>query len=182
MAEITQMLAAARGGDTNALDRVFEAIYPELRSIAVARLAGLSAGHTITPTALVNETYLKLSQAQKLELVDRRHFYVCASRGMRQILIDHHRASAAQRRGGVQRQITLTDSFNVSEAPAVDLLDLEAALEDLAEIDRDLHDLVELKFFGGLSMPELAELTQRSLRTVNRDWARARAFLHTQLA
>lgn len=182
MAEITQLLAAARDGDDTALKRVFEDIYPELRSIAAARLASVRGGQTITPTALINETYLKFTAAKSLDLIDRRHFYTCASKAMRQILIDYARMTNAQRRGGRQQRVTLTEGIANEISPGTDFFDLNAALTDLLEIDKGLHDLVELKFFAGLSMPEIAELTERSLRTVNRDWSRARAFLHTQLA
>ncbi|MEM6937737.1 MAG: ECF-type sigma factor [Pseudomonadota bacterium] len=181
MTEITQLLAAARDGDGDALKQVFEDIYPELKRLASARLAGARAGHTITPTVLVNETYLKLSGARRLDLVDRRHFFVCASKAMRQILIDHARKANAQRRGGDQAAITLTENLSGELGPTATLLDLNEALADLGELDAQLHDLVELKFFGGLTVDEIADLTERSARSVKRDWSRARAFLHAQL-
>lgn len=184
MTEITRLLANARDGDGNALKQVFEDIYPELRRIAVARLAAVKIGNTITPTVLVNETYLKLTGASKLQLVDRRHFFVCASKAMRQILIDYARKSSAQRRGGQQSPITLTENLGAGDAESqpLDLLDLDEALADLLEVDSQLHELVELKFFGGLTLGEIAEISQRSVRTLKRDWVRARAFLHAQLS
>ncbi|MFK7956939.1 MAG: ECF-type sigma factor [Lysobacterales bacterium] len=186
MTDITQLLANARDGDDGALQQVFQDIYPDLRRIAVARLASVRRGQTITPTVLVNETFLKLSGASELKLVDRRHFFVCASKAMRQILIDHARKANAQRRGGEQMPITFTENI-AGEAPnktigSTDLLDLNEALTDLKEVDQRLHDLVELKFFGGMTLNEIADLSERSVRTVKRDWVRARAFLHAQLA
>ncbi len=186
MTDITQLLADARDGDDGALQQIFQEIYPELRRIAAARLASVRPGHTITPTVLVNETYLKLSGARQLNLVDRRHFFVCASKAMRQIIIDHARKANAQRRGGERMPITWTENLAGGDADqalaTADLLDLDEALTDLKEVDQHLHDLVELKFFGGMTLNEIADLSERSVRTIKRDWVRARAFLHAQLA
>ncbi|MEM9531588.1 MAG: ECF-type sigma factor [Pseudomonadota bacterium] len=182
MTEITQLLVAARDGDADALKQVFEDIYPDLKRIAAARLAAVQTGETVTPTVLVNELYLKLSSAARLDLVDRRHFYACASKAMRQILIDHARQAGAQRRGGAQPAVTLTENLAAdTNASHPDLLDLDAAIADLGEVEPQLHDLVEMKFFAGLTVGEIAKILERSERSVKRDWSRARAFLHAQL-
>jgi len=177
--EITQLLQSVRAGDSDAMDAVFDKVYPELKQLAASQMM-VRPGQTLTPTAVVNETYLKLSQADQLDLVDRRHFMICAARAMRHIVIDHARARSAKRRGGDAQRITLTDVVD-SGQPSLDLLDLDSALDDLEAIDPALKELVELKFFVGLTMNDIADLLGISLRTVNRNWARARAFLNTQL-
>lgn len=178
--EITELLHAMRDGDGQAMDAVFDRVYPQLRALASGQMM-VRAGHTITPTVLVNETYLKLIKAKNLDLIDRRHFMICAARAMRMIMIDYARAKGAQRRGGDQQRVTLTDVGKAGGGSALDLLDLDDALADLEAIDPQLKELVELKFFAGLTMSEIAQLSDSSLSTVNRNWSRARAFLHTQL-
>ncbi len=178
MAEITQLLRGVRDGEPGAMDAVFDQVYPQLKQLAASQMM-VRPGQTLTPTAVVNETYLKLSQADQLDLVDRRHFMICAARAMRHIVIDHARAQSAKRRGGDKHRVTLTDV--VDDQPSLDLLDLDTALNDLEAIDPALKELVELKFFVGLTMNDIADLLGTSLRTVNRNWSRARAFLNTQL-
>lgn len=179
--EITQLLGLVRNGDPAALDQVFDRVYPELKRLAASQL--MRTGQTLTPTALVNETYLKLIRADQLDLVDRRHFMICAARAMRHIVIDHHRAASAHRRGGEQQRVTLsTLNMGSPDDDVPDLIELDRALNDLNEIDPNLVELVELKFFAGLTMTEISNLCDDSLRTVNRNWARARAFLNAQLA
>lgn len=181
MGEITQLLHAARAGDAAALDRVFAAVYPTLRALAGARLRGDSSEFTLSPTALVHETYLKLIGAASLDLTDRHHFFACAARAMRHILIDHARARASQRRGGVQAHVDVDDA-ELSTIPDHDLLDLDAALNRLDAIDSSLRELVEMRVFAGLTLEQLAETNGRSLRTVNRNWQRARALLMAQMS
>lgn len=181
-AEITEILAAARGGEPEKLGAVFAAVYPELKRMASVRTAGAPANATITTTVLVHETFLKLAGARHLPLVDRRHFFACAARAMRQILIDHARAATAGKRGSGTVALALTEELAAPDAgrePA--WLDLDRALDELDEVDRDLRELVELRFFAGLTREETAELLGRSVRTVQRDWRRARAFLYARL-
>lgn len=166
------------------MDEVFARVYPTLRALADSRLRGAPAEHTLSPTALVHETYLKLIGASRLELADRHHFFACAARAMRQILVDHARARHSLRRGGACTRVTL-ESSAVAAPPRtaeVDLLDLDAAMNDLDEIHPDLRELVELRIFGGLTLQQLADTTGRSLRSTNRDWQRARALLLAQMA
>jgi RNA polymerase sigma factor (TIGR02999 family) len=179
--EITELLHAARCGDAAALDEVFARVYPTLRTLASARLRSASSEATLSPTALVHETYLKLIGAQHLDLSDRHHFFACAARAMRHILIDHARSRASARRGGGVSGIDL-DSADMAVEAEHDLLDVDAALDRLDAIDGGLRELVEMRIFAGLTLEQLAETSGRSLRTVNRDWQRARALLMTQIA
>ncbi len=182
MAEITRLLRAASRGDEKAMDAVFAAVHPQLKQLAAGQMM-VRPGQTLTPTAVVNETYLKLIQAEQLELVDRRHFMICAAKAMRHIVIDYARARSAKRRGGDSERVLLGDIVEgAAAAPEVDLMDLDQALEDLHTIDPDLRELIELKFFVGLNMREISELLGTSLRTVNRNWSRARAFLNTRMS
>lgn len=180
--EITELLEAARSGDGRALDAVFAKVYPTLRTLAASRLRSATGESTLSPTALVNEAYLKLIGANSLDLSDRHHFFACAARAMRHILIDAARARTSQKRGGAMAPVTLTLDGGEAEAIAEsDLLDIDAALDRLDEINPDLRELVELRVFAGLTLEQLAESRGRSLRSINRDWQRARALLMAQL-
>lgn len=180
MGDITQLLQAAREGQGPALDRVFAQVYPALRALAAGRLAGQPGERTLSATALVHEAYLKLVDAAALQLRDRQHFFACAARAMRQILVDHARARGAVKRGGPLDPLTLS-AAEPAAAPDADLLDVDAALDRLDAIDPALRELVELRLFAGLTLPELAAGSGRSLRSVNRDWQRARALLLAQI-
>lgn len=182
MGEITELLEAARSGDSRALDSVFAEVYPTLRSLAASRLRSATGESTLSPTALVNEAYLKLIGASALDLTDRHHFFACAARAMRHILIDAARARTSQKRGGAAIPVTLTVDGGEAEAIAEsDLIDIDGALDRLDEINPDLRELVELRVFAGLTLEQLAESRGRSLRSINRDWQRARALLMAQL-
>lgn len=182
MGEITELLAAARSGDARSLDAVFAAVYPTLRTLAAARLRTACGESTLSPTALVNEAYLKLIGASALDLSDRHHFFACAARAMRHILIDNARARTSLKRGGAQAPVTLTLDGGADEAIAdSDLIDIDGALDRLDEINPDLRELVELRVFAGLTLEQLAQTRGRSLRSINRDWQRARALLVAQL-
>lgn len=179
MSEITELLRSAHAGAQPAMQAAFGRMYEELHRIASARAGKLAPGATLSATELVHEAYLKLAAATTLALEDRRHFLVCAARTMRQIMVDRARAASSAKRGGVERPITLTD---VTGAPIdLDLLDLDRALADLGEIDPDLRELVELRFFAGMDMEAMAELFDVSTRTLHRDWQRARALLALRL-
>ena len=181
MGEITELLQAARSGDAPALDLVFAKVYPTLRALAGARMRGAVGETTLSPTALVHETYIKLIGAHHLDLADHHHFFACAARAMRQILIDHARARASQRRGGALAKVDL-DHVDVASEPDHDLLDLDAALDNLEAIDSSLRELVEMRVFAGMTLEQLAQITGRSLRSVNRDWQRARALMMAQMS
>jgi RNA polymerase sigma factor (TIGR02999 family) len=181
MGEITELLREARGGDADKLGAVFAAVYPELRRLAAWRSASQPEGSTLTPTVLVHETYLKLVRSRELDLQDRRHFFACAGRAMRQILVDHARAGAAEKRGGGAAAVELPGELAGARAN-VDWIDLDRALDALDDIDPQQRELVELRYFAGLGREEVAELMGCSARTIERNWLRARAFLHAQLA
>lgn len=178
MEEITRLLQLARDGSPQAMQAVFAQLYDELHAIARARAGRLAPGATLGATELVHETYLKLVAAD-LALQDRRHFLTCAARAMRQIMIDRARSASADKRGGAHAPITLQDAGGA--ALDLDVLDLDRALRDLAQIEPGLHELVELRYFAGLDMGEIATLRGVSERTNHRDWQRARALLALRL-
>lgn len=180
---ITSLLQEHRGGDASAMGRVFEALYAELRGLAAQRVARLRPGGTLTPTALVNEAWLRLVSASSLECNDRGHFLACAARAMRHVLLDAARARGAGKRGSGALAITLTDNLVAAAQPlpGLDLLDVERALVALEAVDPALAQLVELRFFSGMSIEEVAVLRGVSARTVFRHWEQARAFLQVQL-
>jgi RNA polymerase sigma factor (TIGR02999 family) len=180
MGEVTQLLAAARDGDPRKLEAVFAALYPELKRLASWRIAGRPRDATLTTTVLVHETYLKLVGAAHLDVRDRRHFFACAGKAMRHILADHARAALAGKRGGGIARVELPVDL-VDERQAGDWLDLDRALDDLDQVRPELRELVELRFYAGLSREEIATLRGCSERTVQRDWQRARAFLYARL-
>jgi RNA polymerase sigma factor (TIGR02999 family) len=177
-AHITRLLREWQDGSQDALDRLVPLVYDELHRIAASYISRERAGHTLQPTALVNEAYIRLVQAEDVAFESRAHFLGIAARLMRQILVDHARRHDARRRGGRQRRVTLTEGVALDEAGAdVDLLALDQALERLAAEDARLARLVELRYFGGLSTEETAEVLATSPRTVKRDWAVARVWL-----
>lgn len=182
MSEITEHLSRVRRGDSEALDRVYDLVYPRLKELASAHLARLRPGDTFTPTALVHEAYVRLQGGAAIEVQDRMHLVACFARAIRYILVDELRARGAAKRGGGIPLATLTDVM-VQEGPEPpDLLDIDRALEALGHVNDGLRELVELRFFAGLGEQEVAELRGVSTRTVRREWRRARAFLHQQLA
>lgn len=179
MSEITRLLEQAANQCDGALDEVFRRLHSELKVVARSRL-GENSGLTLTPTVLVNELYLKFSDAGQLSLESQKHFFACAASAMRQIIIDSRRAAQAGKRGGDFVFVTLNDPGILDQD--AQLLELDVALDLLQLVDEPLCELVELKYFAGLSMEQIAILKQRSARSLQRDWLRARAFLHAQLA
>jgi RNA polymerase sigma factor (TIGR02999 family) len=181
MSDVTGWLEQARGGDVAALDRIFEALYPELHRIARARAQ--AGERTLTPTVLINEAYLRLLGANSvLTLHDRRHFLACAARAMRGVIIDHARRRSAAKRGGPGDDIALdAAAFELGEATDAELLALDDALHALERIDPQLREIVELRFFAGYEFEHISEVFDCSLRTAKRHWERARAFLHARL-
>jgi len=178
MAEITELLAEARDGDPDKLGAVFELVYPDLKRLA-ASTSARHRGQPVTTTALVHSTYAKFIRAKSLDIRDRRHFFGCAAKAMRQIILDNIRALAAEKRGGGLHQVTLPADLGGSEFR--EWIDLDRALSELDEVDPDLRELVELRFFAGLTEEEIAQLRGCSKRTVQRAWRRARAFLYARL-
>lgn len=181
VAEITELIGKARGGDRDASERVFALLYDELRRLAAGQLRGDDAMRT---TSLVHEAYLKLAHHGALAVNDRGHFFAVAARVMRQIVIDHVRARAALRRGGdVQFAPMETTAMQAAAADrGEEVLALDAALERLAVIDAPLAALVEMRFYGGLELAEIAGVQERSERSLKRDWRRARAFLQCEIS
>ena len=177
--EITSLLAAMEEGDSQARDRLFSLVYGELRARARQQLARLRPGETIDTTALVHEFYLKLAPRSAPKYADRAHFFAVASRAMREILVDYARRTTAQKRGGGAVIVTLDDDDAPAGTPTHPeaLLALDVALARLAGIDERLARVVELRFFGGLSVEETAEALASSPRTVKRDWRKARMLL-----
>ena len=175
--DITGLLTALRNGDRSALDRLFPLIYADLRHRAHQQLARRRPGDTLSTTALVHEAYLKLTGSAHQTYQDRAHFFAVASRAMRQILVDYARHNAAAKRGG-GHAVRLEPDSVAAPARAEDLVVLDEALTQLERLDQRLASLVELRFFGGLSVEETAEALAVSPRTVKRDWRKARAFLY----
>ena len=175
--DVTRLLAELRAGDRTALDRLFPVVYRELHGRAQRHLAGHRAGDTLNTTALVHEVYLKLTDSAGQSYNDRIHFFAVASRAMRQILVDHARRKSAEKRGGGLREVSLDPAELGSPDRPEELLALDEALSELARLDERLARTVELRFFGGLSVEETADVLGTSPRTVKRDWRKARAFL-----
>ncbi|MDT8998295.1 ECF-type sigma factor [Paucibacter sp. APW11] len=179
--ELTVLLEQARAGDGAAGDQAFRLIYPELRRIARARLHGHQVPTLLDTEALVHECFIRFVSAQLGPLHGRKHFYSLASQAMRHILIDHVRRRQAQRHGGDwQRQTWDTRALGATAA-AESLIDVDAALVALQQLDPALAELVELRFYGGYTEAETAEALGLSERTVRRQWAKARAFLLAEL-
>ncbi len=175
---VTRLLEAWSRGDLQARDELMPAVYQELRRRAAAYLRRERPGHTLRPTDLVHEAYLRLS-AQNAGFKNREQFFGVASRLMRRILVDHARARAAGKRGGGLR-VTLAEEMAV-QPPHADLLELDTALDELASLDERQGQLVELRFFGGLTLEEAARVLGVSLGTAKSDWAHAKAWLFARL-
>jgi len=177
---VTRLLREARAGDANALDQVFSETYAELRSIAARHFRGERSDHTLQPTALLHEAVLRLFGGQAPTFEDRSHFLRAASRAMRHALVDHARArSAAKRGGGVE--ITQIQDVEDPGASPLDVLELNDALHRLAQADPRCAQVVEMKFFVGLEVEEIAEVLGISTATVKRDWRFARSWLAQEL-
>jgi len=179
--DTTQLLLAARAGDRPAFDRLFAHVYDALRDLAHRRLVAYRPGETLDTTGLVHEAYLRLVDGPRAGWQDRAHFYALASRAMRFVLVDYARARTAQKRGGRLADVPLDAVQVAADDRAADLLALADAVERLAALDPRLGDVVEYRFFGGLTFDEIAETTGRSVPTVKRDWARARTWLYRSL-
>jgi RNA polymerase sigma-70 factor, ECF subfamily len=168
--------------ETRSFEELATIVYDELRGLAAAYMARERTEHTLQPTALANEAYLRLVGETRIEWKGRAQFLAIAARSMRQILVEHARARAAAKRGGDYARISLSDTSGVFEQSAIDLLDLDEALRALAEVDDRKAQVVELRFFAGLEMKEIAETLKLSLTTVEDDWYMARAWLRRRLA
>lgn len=179
--DITQLLRDVEGGSREAFDALFPRVYEELRRIAERQLRRERQDHTLLTTALVNEAYLKMVDQARVEWRDRAHFFGIAARAMRQILIDYARRRGTEKRGGAWRRTTLGQADLAFEVRLEELIALDDALDRLDQVDERLRTVVEYRFFGGLTEGETAELLGVTSRTVQRDWARARAWLYREL-
>ena len=178
---VTQLLRAWSDGDEAALDQLVPLVEAELRRLARAYMNRERRNHTLQATALVNEVFLRLTDARSLRWQDRSHFMGIAARLMRRVLVDHARARGYRKRGGGARNVTFDETLLVTAEPALDLVALDAALESFAAIDARKSRVVELRFFGGLSLEETADVLHVSVETVKRDWRLARLWLLREL-
>jgi len=178
---VTELLLAWGGGDEAALQQLIPIVHGELHRIARACMAGEKAGNSMQATALVNEAYLRLIETRGVNWQNRAHFLAMAARLMRRILVDFARSKQYQKRGGRAVKVTLTDDLALSAEPGRDLVALDDALEALAKIDERKSQVIEMRFFGGLSVKETAEALHVSPETVMRDWKLAKAWLLRQL-
>ncbi len=179
--QVTELLVAVRGGDRSAFDRLLPRVYGELRRLARRQLGRERHGHTLLATDLVHEAYMKLVDQSGVEWQGRAHFFAVAARAMRQVLIDYARKRATEKRGGDLLRTTLGDRAFAAAYSPEQLLALDQALDRLAELDERLPRVVEMRFFAGLKEQEIAEVLGTSERTIQRDWARARAWLYREL-
>jgi RNA polymerase sigma-70 factor (ECF subfamily) len=181
-AHVTELLLAWGSGDRAALDELVPIIHEELRRLARHQMRGERDNHTLQTTALVNEAFLRLVDLRRILWQDRAHFLALSARLMRRILVDHARSRSYQKRGGGAAKVTLDESLVASPERDVDLVALDDALEDLARVDARKSQVVELRFFGGLSVEETAEALKVSPETVTRDWRLAKAWLLREIS
>ncbi len=178
---VTQLLSRISAGDAAALDQVFPLVYGQLRLAADQVLRAERPGHTLVPTALVHEAYLKLVGSGGIPAIDRGHFLAIAARAMRQILVDHARQRRTRKRGDGAVPVALDVALPDRAMPADELVALDDALERLSGMNPRLRSVVELRFFAGMSEEEIAAVLGITTRTVQRDWARARAWLYREV-
>jgi RNA polymerase sigma-70 factor (ECF subfamily) len=179
--DITELLHRFQGGDLAARNELVEAVYTELRGIAARHMSRERGQHTLQPTALVNEAYLKLAGMKNADWQDRSHFYAVAARVMRQILVDHARHRLAGKRGGGMVVMPLNEALAMSPGEPRQMLEVDEALTRLSLEDAQVGKVVELRFFGGLSVEETAQVLNVPKRTVEREWTFGRAWLRTEL-
>lgn len=179
--EVTEVLLRWNEDGKRAVDELMPLVNDELRRLAGRFLQGEAAGHTLQPTALVNECYLRLVDREKVDWRGRAHFFGFAVRTMRRILVEHARARRSAKRGGGVRVVPLEEAEEPSSENDLDLLALEQALRELERLDARQSRVVELRFFGGLTIPEMAEVLGVSEATVSREWTSARAWLTREL-
>jgi RNA polymerase sigma factor (TIGR02999 family) len=175
---VTELLARWNQGDDGAREALIPLVYDELRRVAKRKLAGQRSDHTLQPTALVHEAYIRLINRKSGQMNDRAHFFALASQMMRQILVDHARMRNSAKRGGGEVTLLLDRDVGVEEPINFDLLGLDNAMKRLAVLDPRQSRLVELRFFGGLSIEEAAKIIEISPATAKREWATARVWLH----
>lgn len=179
--EVTQLLIELRAGKRDAEAKLVPLVYTELRRLAASYLRGERIDHTLQPTALVHEAYLRLTKLHDVDWQSRSHFFATAATVMRRILVDHARARNANKREGGRDAVSLEEALVVSPARSAQLIALDDALNRLAKLDFRRSKIVELRFFGGLSEEEIGEVLGVSARTVKRDWRVAKAWLYNEV-
>ena len=178
---VTDLLVAWNGGEAEALTKLVPLVYEELRNIARRRLRRERQGHTLEPTALVHEAYARLIDQNRVRWQNRAHFFAVAGQTMRRILVDHARRRHAARRGGHGLRLSLDETVASGDRRDVDLIALDDALNGLTELDASQARIVELRYFGGLSIEETGEVLSISAATVKRDWSVAKAWLYRRM-
>jgi RNA polymerase sigma factor (TIGR02999 family) len=178
---ITEVLRRLGDGEKSAEAELIKLVYGELHQIAAGKLRRERPGHTLQPTALVNETYLKMMGKGAVNWENRAHFFGAAACAMRRILVDHARCVKAQRRGGGHDNVELLDGLAISESGIEEILVLDQFLDRLSRISQRQKTIVEMRFFAGFTAEEIAEILKVSDRTVKREWATARAWLHGEM-
>jgi RNA polymerase sigma factor (TIGR02999 family) len=179
--EVTRLLRAWGEGDESALEKLVPLVYDQLRLAARRYMAHERPGHTLQTTALINETYLRLVNIRQVKWQNRAHFFAICAQLMRRILVDFARYRGYRKRGGNATRVNLDEALMISPEPSADLVALDEALQRLAEVDERKSRVVELRFFGGLSVKEAAEVLQVSADTVMRDWKLAKVWLLREL-
>jgi RNA polymerase sigma factor (TIGR02999 family) len=180
-AAITRLLVDWRGGDQAALEQLIPLVHDELRRLARRHMAHERVGHTLQATALVNEAFVRLIDVRQVKWQDRAHFFAMSSRLMRRVLVDFARSKGYQKRGGGAQKVSFDEALVVTNEPGQDLVGLDDALNALAAFDARKAQVVEMRFFGGLSVEETAEALKVSVDTVMRDWKLAKAWLLREL-
>jgi len=180
--EVTQALEALNAGDRSAAERLIPLVYRELRSLAAALLRRERPNHTLQPTELVNEAYLRLVDQRRVEWQGKTHFFAIGAQAMRRVLVDHARSRLRRKRGGGARRVEFSENLQISSEREGDVLALEEALKTLEKLDPAQARIVELRFYGGLSVAEVAEVMGRSKRNVEREWTMIRAWLRRELS
>jgi RNA polymerase sigma factor (TIGR02999 family) len=179
---VPRLLTGIQSGDRVSAERLLPIVYEELRDIAARQMRSEAEDNTLQPTALVHEAYLKLVDQSRVDWKGRTHFVAVAAQAMRRILVDHARHRQALKRGGALRRITLDETLAAEWQADQDLLSLECALEKLSKLDQRQAQIVELRFFGGLQIDEVAEALGMSKRSVEREWTMIRAWLRRELS
>lgn len=175
--ELTRLLEAVSEGNRSAVDQLLPIVYHELRALAQRRLSAERSDHTLQATALVHEAYMKLIDQREVQWQNRAHFFGVAALAMRRILVNHAKAKGRVKRGGGGARVELTEAAAITAEPDLDIVALDEAMKRLAEVDERAARVVELRFFGGMSVEETAEVLQVAPATVKRDWTIARAWL-----
>ncbi len=180
--DVTVLLAESADGDQDAAEKLMPLVYDRLRALARKLLTQESPAHTLQPTALVNEAFMRMVGSTDVDFQSRTHFFAIGAKVMRRILVDHARTKKRQKRGGGMPRVELHEDMCVSNRNDEDILAIEEALEKLATLDQRQADMVELRFFGGLTVAEVAEVLGVSKRTVESDWTMVRAWLRRELS